>query len=301
MRGGSAERRAGGARVCPGHRVPRRTGWKPAPAPPSEVTARLLTDLVRTWPSEPLTCPGCRLRRLFSPLCFPVSFPPRPQDAAVLMVATSRLAPRHLPLRPRSRQLPCPLFVPRPLPTPAPRFRRPETSRPSPLEPGLHGASFPHPLRGRGCGRGSGSVPSPGRAVWGLVRPVSPSCLPHRTPSHPASTPSLTTSGCHALPPGRVSCSDPTAGPGFQGSASLGPLLPAHPPGASRCPHSGQSAPRGPGCPRGLTWPLAKAFPPKSPLHVLRRALTRLSFVGRNLFPLPSCPSPLALTPLPVV
>lgn len=77
MQGGSAERRAGGARVCPGHRVPRRTGWKPAPAPPSEVTARLLTDLVRTWPSEPLTCPGCRLRRLFSPLCFPVSFPPR--------------------------------------------------------------------------------------------------------------------------------------------------------------------------------------------------------------------------------
>lgn len=287
--------------MCPGHRVPRRTGWKPAPAPPSEVTARLLTDLVRTWPSEPLTCPGCRLRRLFSPLCFPVSFPPRRQDAAVLMVATSRLAPRHLPLRPRSRQLPRPLFVPRPLPTPAPRFRRPETSRPSPLQPGLHVASFPHPLRGHGCGRGSGSVPSPGRAVWGLVRPVSPSCLPHRTPSHPASTPSLTTLGCHALPPGRVSCSDPTAGPGFQGSASLGPLLPAHPPGASRCPHSGQSAPRGPGCPRGLTWPLAKAFPPKSPLHVLRRALTRLSFVGRNLFPLPSCPLPLALTPLPVV
>lgn len=129
---------------------------------------------------------------------------------------------------------------------------------------------------------------------------MSPSCLPHRTPSHPASTPSLTILGCHALPPGRVSCSDPTAGPGFQGSASLRPLLPAHPPGASRCPHSGQSAPRGPGCPRGLTWPLAKAFPPKSPLHVLRRALTRLSFVGRNLFPLPSCPSPLALTPLPV-
>lgn len=208
------------------------------------------------------------------------------------MVATSHLALHHLCLPPQSRQLPS-------FPCLGPcqhRYRvsdgRRHLVRPLPGTRSSRRLLPSSPSR-LFLGSGSGFVPSSlGRVAWGLIRPVSPSRLPRRTPSHPAATLPDHLGVSHA-----ASQPFPALTPRLSQPQAASP---ASSPGTLSLPSLRTKCPTGPRL--SLRAHVASGQSP-SPQVPTPRPLqgSRTSLIPRSLFPLPGCPSLLALAPLPVV